>query len=324
MDVMSTLVYYLPGTSGWGATFAGMPTLLWNPQAPPQPITTLYSFTGGIDGGCPRGSLLFSGNTLYGTTCAWEKGTVFAVNSDGTGFRTLHAFTSTSNQTNDDGANPFAGLALVGDTFYGTTQLGGNWGNGTVFKINTDGTGFTTLHSFTGILDGNGPATTLMLLDNTLYGTALAGGTGTDCSTAGSGTVFALNTDGTGFRTLCDFAPFDYGGTLANCYGANPEGVILSGNTLYGTTSNGGSGGYGTVFRLLLEPVSPPQLSIALFETSLVLTWPNYISGLALPCTTNLLSGVWNTVFAAPVLINGQNAITISLSAPQQFYRLTH
>jgi Flp pilus assembly protein protease CpaA len=26
-------VYYLPGTTGWGGTFGGLPTVLWNPQA---------------------------------------------------------------------------------------------------------------------------------------------------------------------------------------------------------------------------------------------------------------------------------------------------
>jgi hypothetical protein len=29
----STVVYYLPGTTGWGATFGGVPAVLWNPQA---------------------------------------------------------------------------------------------------------------------------------------------------------------------------------------------------------------------------------------------------------------------------------------------------
>ena len=42
-----------------------------------------------------------------------------------------------------------AGLILSGNTLYGTTTGGGSSGNGTVFAINTDGTGFTTLHSFT-------------------------------------------------------------------------------------------------------------------------------------------------------------------------------
>jgi hypothetical protein len=51
---------------------------------------------------------------------------------------------------------------------------------------------------------------------------------------SGYGTVFKLNTDGTSFVNL---HTFDYGSD-----GAYPEaGVILSGNTLYGTAWNGGN-----------------------------------------------------------------------------------
>ena len=50
--------------------------------------------------------------------------------------------------TNSDGANPYAGLILSGNTLYGTASDGGSSGNGTVFAVNTDGTGFTNLHSF--------------------------------------------------------------------------------------------------------------------------------------------------------------------------------
>ena len=55
------------------------------------------------------------------------------------------------NFTSSDGADPYAGLILSGNTLYGTTS-GGSWGDGTVFAINTDGIGFTNLHSFTGSL----------------------------------------------------------------------------------------------------------------------------------------------------------------------------
>ena len=53
------------------------------------------------------------------------------------------------NPNNSDGAIPEAGLILSGNTLYGTTYWGGTNGNGTVFAVNTNGTGFTTLYSFT-------------------------------------------------------------------------------------------------------------------------------------------------------------------------------
>ena len=46
---------------------------------------------------------------------------------------------------------PYGGLILSGNTLYGTAQYGGSSGNGTVFAVNTDGTGFTNLYSFTAI-----------------------------------------------------------------------------------------------------------------------------------------------------------------------------
>jgi uncharacterized repeat protein (TIGR03803 family) len=51
-----------------------------------------------------------------------------------------------------DGVMPQAGLILSDNSLYGTTAYsgysGGSSGNGTVFAVNTDGTGFTILHNF--------------------------------------------------------------------------------------------------------------------------------------------------------------------------------
>src|SRR5438094_4117087 len=59
-------------------------------------------------------------------------------------FTVLHSFTG------GDGTFPYAGLVLSGSTMYGTTALGGGSDGGTVFAVNSDGTGFTTRYSFTG------------------------------------------------------------------------------------------------------------------------------------------------------------------------------
>src|SRR6266516_1442776 len=107
-------------------------------------------------------------------------------------FTVLHSFTGS------DGAFPYAGLILSGNTVYGTTALGGGSDGGTVFAVNTDGTGFTTLHSFNGD-DAVALEAGLILSGDILYGTATGGGS------AGVGTVFALNTDGTAFTTLHSF-----------------------------------------------------------------------------------------------------------------------
>src|SRR5690242_13817955 len=111
-----------------------------------QTFTTMHSFVGyPTDGDYPRGTLLLSGSTLYGTTeygGDLGNGTVFAINTNGSGYALLFSFFGTTN-----GANPFAGLILSGNTLYGTAS-GGSLSNGTVFALSTDGTGFTNLYSF--------------------------------------------------------------------------------------------------------------------------------------------------------------------------------
>src|SRR5262252_812866 len=82
----------------------------------------------------------------------------------------LHTFGSIPN----DGANPTADLILSGDTLYGTAVGGGGlFGGGTVFKVNTDGSGFTNLLTFTNSYfnQGYNPYGKLLLIGDTLYGT---------------------------------------------------------------------------------------------------------------------------------------------------------
>ena len=204
-------------------------------------FTNLYSFTGGSDGSLPQGGLILSGNTLYGTTLHGGSsgyGTVFAVNVDGTGFTNLYGFTAASGSpaTNSDGAYPQSTLVLSGNVLYGTAGGGGSSGYGTLFAVNTDGTSFTNLHTFTGGSDGANPYGGVVLSSNALYGTAYSGGN------SGKGTVFAVNIDGAGFTNLYSFTGSGGANTFA--------GLILSGNTLYGTAYGGGSLGAGTVFAI--------------------------------------------------------------------------
>ena len=227
-------------------------------------FTNLHVFTAdsnpyatNSDGANPQAGLILSGNALYGTAAdggSFGSGTVFKINTDGSGFVNLHNFTRPDGNTltNSDGANPYAGLILSGNTLYGTASAGGSFGEGTVFAVNTDGTGFATLHSFTAFpaypaspinSDGANPQSCLVLSGNTLYGTARGGGG------SGNGTVFAVNTDGSGFVNLYSFTKLTNTGN--NSDGASPwAGLMLSGNTLYGSTYQGGTGGSGTVFKV--------------------------------------------------------------------------
>jgi uncharacterized repeat protein (TIGR03803 family) len=159
-------------------------------------------------------------------------------------FTVLHPFSF------DDGGPLEAGLILSGNTLYGTAENNGTYDSGSIFKVKTDGSGFTNFYNFTATSnllytnsDGAYPFASLALAGNTLYGTASRGG-------KGSGTVFKINTDGSGFTNLYTFnaatnAPY------TNSDGAYPEaGLLFAGGRLYGTASGGGVYGNGTVFAL--------------------------------------------------------------------------
>jgi uncharacterized repeat protein (TIGR03803 family) len=308
------------GSSGWGTIF--------KINTDGSGFTNIYNFTSASgpqstndDGTYPNSGLVLLNNTLYGTANyggTFGNGTVFKVNTNGMFFQTLHNFTALYPYTNSDGAYPIAGLVLSGNTLYGTASEGGVGGNGTVFAINTDGLGFTNLHSFTGYpSDGATPECRLILFSNILYGTTYQGGN------SGAGGVFAINTDGTGLTNLYSFTMQGYdatSGSFTNSDGANPiDGLSFSPSedTLYGTADDGGVSGAGTVFSLTLPP---PPLTIALTGTNVVLTWPvsvpgaNY-AGFVLQSTTNLTLPSWNNV-------DGPSPRTNALSGPQMFYQL--
>ena len=109
-------------------------------MTPAGTLTTLYSFC--LQGGCPDGELprgalvqATDGN-LYGTTYEGgidEGGTVFKITPTGT-LTTLYVFCTLSNCA--DGQNSRAALIQNADgNLYGTTQIGGADGTGTVFSL---------------------------------------------------------------------------------------------------------------------------------------------------------------------------------------------
>jgi uncharacterized repeat protein (TIGR03803 family) len=234
-------------TAGGGAGFQGTVFRLEKDGSGYRVLRNFWDAdsTGG-DGGLPVGLISGSDGALYGMTQSGglnDAGTVFKLSRDGGGYTVLLTFGSTP----VDGVFPQAKLLEGSDgTLYGTT-LGGTYGAGTVFKLSKDGTVLTILHSFTGVGgDGNSPFTALMeSRDGTLYGTTGWGGVYTNQNPRGSGTIFRLNKDGSGYSILHSFA-----GT-----GGNPRwpSALLEGGdgALYGTTAVGGdSQYYGTVFKL--------------------------------------------------------------------------
>jgi len=206
-------------------------------------------------GSWPMASVIFdAAGNLYGTasgdyTCC---GIVFqgAPQPDGSWkWTTLHSFTGGT-----DGSTPFAELILdTSGNLYGTTVLGGAYGNGVVFELtpNPDGTWTeTTLYSFTGGKDGAHPQSGL-IFDATgkLYGTTAYGGL-PGCVGSGCGTVYTLTASGGRWKekVLHRFSGGKDGGL------PTARVIFDAAGNLYSTAESGGAYGYGVVFELIPNP----------------------------------------------------------------------
>ena len=151
------------------------------------------------------------------------------------GYKQLYAF----NYASGGAEYPVASLIALNGTLYGTTELGGAAGSGTVFEVSTSGKE-SVLHNFAGGSDGSLPVASLVALNGKLYGTTESGGSCT--GSGGCGTVFEVSTSGSE-SVLYSFK----GGTD----GEYPfAGLIAVNGELYGTTYLGGAAGYGTVFKV--------------------------------------------------------------------------
>ncbi|HTT84696.1 MAG TPA: choice-of-anchor tandem repeat GloVer-containing protein [Rhizomicrobium sp.] len=225
------------GANGGGSVFE---------IAPDGTYSVLYSFcsrSSCADGENPSGSLTMDGSgNLYGATTfggTRGAGVVFELAANGT--ETV-LYTFCLKNTCRNGANPASGVIIDGSgDLYGTTTDGGN-GSGTVFRLAASG-GEKVLYKFRAGNDGFSPSSLVMDDAGNLYGTAQGGGPN------GAGDVFEVTPNGA-YKQLYDFC------IQPDCAdGANPlAGLILDGSgNLYGTTSDGGTYGLGTVFKLAAD-----------------------------------------------------------------------
>jgi uncharacterized repeat protein (TIGR03803 family) len=157
-------------------------------------LTPLYKFSGGADGAQPMGGVVGDGKgNLYGTTSGGGSasfgsgnGVVYAFNTSTATETVLHTFNGS------DGAVPMAGLAWdTAGNLYGTTILGGEFGYGTVFKLDTSHK-LTTIYSFTGGADGGNPNGGVVV-DSTgnIWGSTSNGGSAP--APGGYGTLFVIS-----------------------------------------------------------------------------------------------------------------------------------
>jgi uncharacterized repeat protein (TIGR03803 family) len=200
----------------------------------------LHHFGEGTDGRTPDAGLIEASNGfLYGTTRYGGTnggGCVFRLSRDGATYQIVRNLGAT-----DGGNSPNSPLVEGPDNAdYGTTEFGGTGGGGTIFRIALADHTFSILRSFrNNLTDGRIPSGSLILgSDGLLYGTTRYGGN------YDRGIVFKVNLDGSGYAVLRRFS-------WADGRGSFPNGLIESTNgLLYGTTSYGGTFGFGTIFQL--------------------------------------------------------------------------
>ena len=221
------------------------------PRMQAQTFNVLYNFTNASDGASPvAGLTIDKAGNLYGTAQSGGAGygTAFELKHSGSSwtFKPLYSFASGT-----DGASPMARLMFgAKGRLYGTTSQGGA-GYGTVFKL-TGPTGATqpplteaVIYSFMSGNDGAQPSAGDLIFDKAgnMYGTTSYGGA------SGNGTVFKL--------TAPKGKKGNWVETVLYAFGQGTDGAVpvagvtfdASGN-LYGTTSAGGTYGYGIVFEL--------------------------------------------------------------------------
>ena len=231
-------------TSGGG--FDGLGTVF--KITPSGDITRLFEFRGGIgnSGARPNGLVLGRDGNLYGTTetnGGFASGTVFRISTEGE-LTTLINFTGDG--VENRGREPDAALVEgVDGDLYGTTRGGGANDLGTIFKMSPSGQ-LVTLVEFTGTTGqrlGAEPRSALVQAnDGNFYGTTFRGGVND------LGTLFRV-TPGGQLTTLVEFS-----GNTQHHLGSFPRAGLIQGGDgyLFGTTTAGGSDGFGTIFKVTL------------------------------------------------------------------------
>jgi uncharacterized repeat protein (TIGR03803 family) len=257
-------------TYDWGPLYGTVYEL--KPSGGSWTKTTLYTFTGGNDGGAPGSLVVDKAGNVYGAAGygAARVGVIFELRQSSSGIWTesvLHTFTGGS-----DGSGPLGLTFDNAGNLYGTTSSGGNaagcnssGGCGTVFEM-TPGTNGqwteTMLYSFGNVNRWEvGPLGVVFDNAGNLYGATYGGGIGLCYS--GCGTVFKLSPRSNGQWTETLLHAF-----TAQNDGYNPYGdVVLSASGhVFGTTYLGGRDGdlNGTIFELI--PASGNQWSEKVYE----------------------------------------------------------
>jgi uncharacterized repeat protein (TIGR03803 family) len=158
---------------------------------------------------------------------------------------------------------PNPGLIYFDGNLYGTTNRGGKYKKGTVYRYNFAEGSYTTLHSFGSKGDGYFPQSGPTLIgDSVLVGTTLFGGT------SRTGTIYTYDMFRNVYKSL-------YSCAAAGDAPAVPQAsltVLEDRSLIFGCSKRGGAAGRGTIFRMLAPKSLPKSFTVMFTEGTKILT----------------------------------------------------
>ena len=235
----------LYGTTAAGGLTKNGTVYKLTPTSQGQWTESLLHAFNGDDGDTPNDLTIDGQNDLYGTTQgggSLSNGVVFEIAADTGAYSVLYNF----GLGNNDGKGP-SGKLFQDSTgnLYGTTEAGGKYGYGVVFKLSPAGSGWneTIVYNFgVGLTDAKIPVGGVVMNGSgDIYGTTCYGGSELH------GTVFVLSLSD---EVWTEQIIHNFG--VSEGDGHCPLGAPLlddSGN-IFGTTISGGAKNQGTVFEL--------------------------------------------------------------------------
>lgn len=203
----------------------------------------LYNFQTGSGNGLGKephhDAMLYYDDNLYGTALEGgqdDNGVIYKISLTGADYTPIHVFTG----GNNDGSQPHSGVIEINSIFYGITAAGGTHDNGTLYKINPDGSGFSVLYSFHNS-DGDNSHGRLTLGSDghTLFGMTKEGGSSDD------GVIFSYDLSSSDYTILHTFT-----GSSSDGSSTDHGFVTISNDTIFGMTQLGGSANEGVLYSI--------------------------------------------------------------------------
>lgn len=226
------------GNKLWGTTYKGGTNddgTIFSFDPDGNVLQKVHEFESNVNGRLPYGRLTEVNGNFWGTTSlggADGGGVAFRIKTDGTNFIKIHDFETGT------------GIFLVGDLLehdgklFGMAGTGGSFFGGAIYSIGISNDEYSVVHHFDRDAHGGSPNGTLLLSSGKLWGTT----TRSASASEGTGTIFSINPDGTGYSEIHDL-------TLSE--GSDPRTGLLENNgKIWGTAASGGENDAGSIFSV--------------------------------------------------------------------------